>query len=768
MPYPAMASQLAVSVSQSVRLPFRPAAAGLVTFSAVAVGLEAPLPPGTGGSDTVGNTGTGGRPAPAFTVGLRIEIFKPGSATPVATNTGELRYQPGTTPVNQLVVATYATAAAEDLQADWVAVATNTGTSPANQSLLVRYQTMPGNLGKIDHIIVLMMENRSFDHMLGYLSLTGGRGDVDGLRGGADGMSNPDASGGRVPINALGHTFFLTDPGHGWTDVTEQLEFDITTGKTNGGFVRNFAKMCAVESTRQIMDQQTAASAEPVTFAFQPSATGTISIQCVPSFVPKQASSGLLASITLTGPGSPAPVASANIPITSGVGRLTYNATGSIPAPPADWVVQITNRSDDTVQFTTTVTYPWQVEPANSIMGYYDGTALPTYNFLAQHYTICDRWFASLPTDTWPNRLYALTGGSGGLDTTPSGSGVASNPPGYTLETIFEVLQQRSVDWKIYYSDLPYALIFQRPAQDATYTQRMRPVEELLRGAETGDLPSVSWVDPSFLDVQEALAEESNASDDHPPGDVTNGQHLVWQIYDALSRGPSWPKTLLLITYDEHGGFFDHVLPPGTPIQEQPAPGSLPTQTGVLEPPTGTPGSTAGTGTLMHAIHVPGSPPPTPPAVQAPTPIQPHPVAPMHVVGTAATSLSSPTDTPTASSPADAPADDNPRFTRYGLRVPALVVSPWAPSRNTDHATYDHTSLIATVLNRFCADNRPSMGARADHANDVSAILAAETPYIAPPALEPPHPPPAGEIAVTPSLDRGSFGELLRQTIIGF
>src|ERR1700737_1178224 len=89
------------------------------------------------------------------------------------------------------------------------------------------------NLEKVDHIVVLMMENRSFDHMLGYLSLEGNRADVDGLR---SGDSNSDENGNAVAVHPLASTFFGNDPGHGWDDVTVQL------GGGNAGFVRDFAK----------------------------------------------------------------------------------------------------------------------------------------------------------------------------------------------------------------------------------------------------------------------------------------------------------------------------------------------------------------------------------------------------------------------------------------------------------------------------------------------------------------------------------------------
>ncbi len=92
----------------------------------------------------------------------------------------------------------------------------------------------------------------------------------------------------------------------------------------------------------------------------------------------------------------------------------------------------------------------------------------------------------------------------------------------------------------------------------------MRPLSGFFEDAKVGNLPSVTWLDPSFLDVEETLGQMNLANDDHPPGDVARGQHLVWQIYDALSHSPSWSKTLLIITYDEHGGGFYEPIPPGT------------------------------------------------------------------------------------------------------------------------------------------------------------------------------------------------------------
>ena len=306
-------------------------------------------------------------------------------------------------------------------------------------------------------------------------------------------------------------------------------------------------------------------------------------------------------------------------------------------------------------------------------MGYYDKNGVPVYDYLATQFAVCDRWFASIPTDTFPNRLYAMTGGSGGLLTTPSDASVATNPPAYVLKTIFEVLQEHSVDWNIFFSDLPFALVFTALAQDAQYTARMRPISEFLNRAATGELPAMAWIDPNFNDVPDGT---DNASDDHPPGDVQRGQQFVEQIFNALVASPAWSKTMLIITYDEHGGFFDHVEPPGTPPRN------------------------------------------------------------------------------------DGPKDDDPNLTRYGLRVPSIVVSPWVAQGQVAHTVSDHTSTLRTILLRFCATPRevatdgtdrrvslggglglgpvvPSMGARTDNANDLGGLLSLGAPRAVAPFGQP-------------------------------
>jgi phospholipase C len=720
MPYPIKMQGQAIAPGQSFSVTFRPLAAGLVNATVDALGLQPP-PNGDGG-----NGGGSGHPPPArrpvpYRVGLKLEVFKPGAANAVASSIGG----PVTVPPasNRLFVWADTPAAAIDLAADWTARVTNTGSSSANYTVTVRYQVAPGNLGKIDHIVVLMMENRSFDHMLGYLRLQAGRTDVDGLTGTE---SNNDDSGNPVVVHPLATdgranpTFFANDPGHGWNDVGEQLgtvviqptpmegpptapragdavepRVPLPPAPHNDGFVRNFAKQLAIAAQDlppqmgSVNDEGDIAGGDSSFVFFRPLAPGRVSVFSIPKSQPRRSETGLLAELVLRRPGLNKPLKDVKASLGARSIGTSYLATAADLATAGDWTCEVKNWTEVNITFTSGASFVVAEhdtrgqEPAGAIMGYYDASQLRVYDMFAREFAICNRWFASLPTDTWPNRLYSLTGGSGGMITTPSTGTVPSDPPGYTLTTIFEVLQARGIDWMNYFSDLPFALIFKRLVQDASYTRRMRSLTDLLAAAHTGDLPSMAWLDPNFTDVETSVGEPAAANDDHPPGDVARGQALVRQIYQALSQGPGWSKTLLIVTYDEHGGFYDHVLPPGTPV---------------------------------------GFPP------QA----------------------------------SAGPPDDDPNLRRYGVRVPAFIVSPWVPRGSVVSDAFDHTSLIATVLRRFCAAPVPSMGARADNALDVGSLLSLDVPRPPPP---PPPAPAAGPRAV---MLPTTFGAVLRKSLFGF
>jgi len=392
------------------------------------------------------------------------------------------------------------------------------------------------NLRKIEHIVVLMLENRSFDHMLGYLSLEGGRDDVDGLKAG---MKN-EYQGRTYPVHKLENTALdkAHDPCHAPDCIDEQLK------NNSAGFVENFVKHHK-----------------------------------------------------------------------------------GVPNP-------------------------------GVVMGYYDADALPVYDHLSEAFLICDRWFSSVAGDTWPNRLYALTGGSGGHRKH------FADPPLYDLPSFVRHLDDAHVSWKWYFHDVPTISAadshYRPPELDLDTFDRIAFFDRrypflpttFLEDAASGQLPSVAWIDPNFADVR---LGPTGSNDDHPPSDVTAAQDLVLKLYNAVVRSPKWGQTMLVITYDEHGGFFDHV---------QPGPA----------------------------------------------------------------------------------ADDFPDCRRYGVRVPAIVVSPWVEKGSVSSTVFDHTSVIKTILLRFCRQGDgsiPAMGARVAAATHLGELLSLTTP-------RPPTPP----ADVQPLVDR--------------
>jgi phospholipase C len=406
-------------------------------------------------------------------------------------------------------------------------------------------------LHKIDHIVVLMLENRSFDHLLGYLSLDGRRPDIDGLR--------PDLAnsfeGREHRVHHLTGTALQVDPAHSSTAVDEQI-----AGGTMTGFVASAA--------------------------------------------------------------------------------VTLAERGSTEADPA------------------------------CVMGYYDANDVPVYDHLAEHFAVCDRWFSSVPGATLPNRLYALCGAAAGSrDDRP-----AHIPPLYHMPSFVRHLDAADVAWRWYsfdpgtlrLADVRYRLgrrdrfgyvsktgLPWRTVLNPTVTQS---IPSFLEDAAAGALPALSWIDPAFTNFN-PLGFPVN--DDHPPADVADGQDLVLAVYDALASGPQWNRSLLVVIYDEHGGFYDHVPPP---------------------------------------------------AVED---------------------------------------DDSATFGRLGVRVPALIVSPWVEPRHVSHTVYDHTTVIKTIFQRFCPEAlrepgphearrsplglKPhNHGRRVANANDLGELLSRSTPRPAP------------------------------------
>jgi phospholipase C len=199
-------------------------------------------------------------------------------------------------------------------------------------------------------------------------------------------------------------------------------------------------------------------------------------------------------------------------------------------------------------------------------MGYYNQTDLPFYYGLYNTFATNDRYFQSVLSQTFPNRLYLYAGTSFGVTRNDSFNS--------TQKSVFELLDQSHVSWKIY-SDQPGlsfgSLLFKYVADRAA--QHVFPMSQYYSDAAAGTLPYVSYVDPKFL------AGPRVQSDEHPPANVQVGQKFVSDVINALMASQNWSTSALFLTYDEHGGFYDHVAPPPAPVPDNIPPNLNPGET---------------------------------------------------------------------------------------------------------------------------------------------------------------------------------------------
>jgi phospholipase C len=407
-------------------------------------------------------------------------------------------------------------------------------------------------LDSIDHVVLVMLENRSFDHMLGFLYPKSGT--FDGLDGTE---SNADAGGNQVTVSPItpdmqnAYYYPLANPSEGYTATNKQL-FSSSTPPASGeaandGFVTSFAW-------------------------------------------------------ELQHPAHP----------------LDPKLVGAVEA---------------------------------SIMGVYAAETLPVLSGLAKGFAVCDGWFASVPTQTFPNRAFAVAGTSlGYVDNSAWGT------PSFNTPSVFGKLAEAGQTWKIYgYSGRPLT------SHDFPDTLNPGPNGEVVSGfarfktdAASGNLAAFSYIEPAWATHSKTAGEQADnqhnfevENDQHPVSNLAVGEKLLYDVYQALRTGPGWEKTLLIITYDEHGGTYDHV-----------------------HPPTGA-------------------------------------TAPDSIIG---------------SSGFD--------FTRFGVRVPAVLVSPLIPQGTilnapSDGPPFDHTSIIATLRARFALGK---LGNRDAAAPNVGSILTQQPP----------------------------------------
>jgi phospholipase C len=200
-------------------------------------------------------------------------------------------------------------------------------------------------------------------------------------------------------------------------------------------------------------------------------------------------------------------------------------------------------------------------------MGYFTRADLPWYNALADEFTLCDAWHCSVMGPTNPNRYYSI---SATVDPEGKAGGPAIDnvTPGFSWETYPERLQRAGISWRVYHGADDYddnSVKFFKQFQDLPTTSplfdaalRNRTVEDFVADATAGNLPQVSWI----------VAPTTRS--EHPPWAPSVGEVFTRQYLSAIWANPKlWARTLFIVTYDENGGFFDHVAPPapdpGTP-----------------------------------------------------------------------------------------------------------------------------------------------------------------------------------------------------------
>jgi phospholipase C len=272
-------------------------------------------------------------------------------------------------------------------------------------------------------------------------------------------------------------------------------------------------------------------------------------------------------------------------------------------------------------------------------MGYYDQTDLPFYFWLANEFAIGDRYHASVLGPTWPNRMYLLAATSFGL-----GDNV---PAGEVDKSLADYLALRQLDWRMYSSGSPSFALLLNQYFKPVYKEHVRKIDEFYADVAAGTLPPVAFVEPQ-------LGKGTfDANDEHPPAHPQLGQAFVAKVIDVVSKSPMWPRTAIFITYDEHGGLYDHVPPPKACAPDQ----------------------------LSKPLKKGG----------------------------------------------------NADFTTLGIRVPFIVVSPYAKKHFVSHKVYDHTSILRFIQARFVMPALTNRDANAEAPFDMFDF--ANPPHMKPPAI---------------------------------
>ncbi len=187
---------------------------------------------------------------------------------------------------------------------------------------------------------------------------------------------------------------------------------------------------------------------------------------------------------------------------------------------------------------------------------------------LAREFALCDHWFASMPGPTWPNRFFAHAASSGGLDDSPSGFKDVTSTllHGYSFQngTIYDRLDAKGLEWTVFMGDeLPQVFAI-RGMIEARLEGHFKTFDHFDKAVnDPGFSASYIFIEPSYGNILPLTpGDYTCGNSQHPLDDVTRGEKLIKKVYETIRSSPHWKESLLLVTYDEHGGFYDHVGPP--------------------------------------------------------------------------------------------------------------------------------------------------------------------------------------------------------------
>ncbi|CAD5164299.1 unnamed protein product [Musa acuminata subsp. malaccensis] len=224
------------------------------------------------------------------------------------------------------------------------------------------------------------------------------------------------------------------------------------------------------------------------------------------------------------------------VPFTAGVTPIT---PPGIDSPPMNGFVQQAEKEKPGM--------------SSIVMNGFKPEAVPVYESLVREFAVCDRWFASMPASTQPNRLFVHSATSHGFTSNDTKKLVAGLPQ----KTIFDSLHEAGLSFGIYYQ-YPPATLFYRNLRQLKYVGDFHPFDlKFKKHCKKGKLPNYVVIEQRYFDLKLLPG-----NDDHPSHDVSEGQKLVKEVYEALRSSPQWNEILFVIIYDEHGGFFDHVPTP--------------------------------------------------------------------------------------------------------------------------------------------------------------------------------------------------------------